>query len=245
MPDPSCHNDSDGNAADVPLWRELADGSAGPGVKAAVSVGLMPLFVGLGLLGAFVAAGAFPELGWRRGPEEEVVAGALAVAALLYLLAVTWIWTRRGRQQLGPLWRAALHTVLIGLATLAVGVFLELNIGSPAEVLIAAVVFLGIGAVVLAWVQGARRFARARPPGNRLDGVLDVRCPSCGYRMVGLHESRCPECGTAYTLDELLGRQAFLTPAQRRASPGPTQPGHGAQNGMSSSVQSSPERALR
>lgn len=229
MIDPPRSNDLD-DEAERPLWRELADGTASPGVKAAVSVGLLPLAVGIALLAAFVVAGAFPSLGWRRGPEEEVVASTLAITALLYVLAVAWIWTRRNRQKLGPLWRGAFQTVLIGLATLFIGVFLESNVGSPAEVLIAAVVFLGIGAVVLTWVQAARRFARSQPLlVNRVDGALDVRCPSCGYRMVGLHESRCPECGTAYTLDELLGKQDFLTRSHRRAgaiphTPPPTPP---------------------
>jgi hypothetical protein len=219
-PQPAYVDDDADRGEDVEpsLWRELADGTAGPAVKAFVCLALVPLFVGLALLASFVLSGLVPSWGNRYGPEEEVVVGMLFVAALLYLLAVAWVWTRRNRRKLGPLWRAGLQTVLIGLATFVVGVMLEVNFGSPAEVLIVATVCLGIAGVVLVWVQGARRFARPQPLTNRADGVLDIRCPACRYRMVGLHESRCPECGTAYTLDELLGRQDFLTPTHRRLS---------------------------
>lgn len=69
---------------------------------------------------------------------------------------------------------------------------------------------------MIIWVEAARRQARGVPVRDRRDGALDVRCPACGYRMVGLHESRCPECGTAYTLDELLGRQHFIAGVHRQ-----------------------------
>jgi hypothetical protein len=85
------------------------------------------------------------------------------------------------------------------------------------EVLFSALLCLGGAAVLLIWVQAARRHAHG-PLLRDPDGVLDVRCPTCGYRMVGLHESRCPECGTAYTLDDLLSRQEFVTRKERAAS---------------------------
>ena len=212
------HDDSETADVEPSLWRELADGSAGPAVKAFVSVALAPLCTGLALVACFALAGIVPSWSRRHGPDEELLLAMLFIGALLYVLAVAWIWTRRNRRTLGPLWRAGLQTVLIGVATLVIGVALEAHYGSPAEILIVAAVFLGIAGVVLVWVQGARRFARPQSLTNRADGVLDIRCPACHYRMVGLHESRCPECGTAYTLDELLGRQDFLTPAHRRLS---------------------------
>jgi hypothetical protein len=217
-PPGSAHDVSETPDAEPSLWRELADGSAGPAVKAFVSVALAPLFTGVALVACFVLAGIVPSWSRAYGPDDDMVAAVLFIAALLYVLAVAWIWTRRNRRTLGPLWRAGLQTVLIGVATLVIGVALEANVGPPAEILIVATVFLGIAGAVLVWVQGARRFVRPQSLTNRADGVLDIRCPACRYRMVGLHESRCPECGTAYTLDELLGRQDFLTPDHRRQS---------------------------
>ena len=223
-PRPAYPGDADGDDAEPSLWRELIDGSAGPSVKAFVCLALAPLFAGLGIVASYVVTGMFPSYSGRNEPDDELVAGVLCVATLLYLLVVAWIWTRRNRGTLGPLWRAGLQTFLIGVATLVIGFALEINYGSSVELLIAATVCLAIGGVVLVWIQGVRRFSRAVPLTNRADGALDIRCPACGYRMVGLHESRCPECGTAYTLDELLGRQVFLTRDHRRLSAVPAPP---------------------
>jgi hypothetical protein len=197
------------------LWRELADGSAGPVVRAAVSVALAPLLAGAAFIGSYVLAEWMPPWSVRWGgrvrPTDELVGAMIALASVAFLLGLTWIWTR-GRHTLHEFWKAGLFTAAVVVLTTALCVFVA---DSPMwrgaeEVLVGGLVCLGLAAVILIWVQAGRRHVRRRPSHNAADGLLDVRCPSCGYRMVGLRESRCPECGTSYTLDELIGRQPFM-----------------------------------
>lgn len=203
--------------APTSLWQELSGGTAGPVVKVAVSVGLAPLFAGAALLLSYL----FALGGWGRSPwsgytvpSDELIAVLMIAGGLAYLGAVAWIWTRK-RPKHRSLWGAVLLTVGIAAMTILLGVLAEENLRGADEVVIGGLVCVAAGGVVLIWVQAARRYRRAVPIRDRQDGALDIRCPSCGYRMVGLHESRCPECGTAYTLDELLGRQHFLASADR------------------------------
>ena len=195
------------------LWREIADGSAGPGVRVGVSIALAPLLAGLAFLGSYVVAGYVPR--WARNwngnylPSDELVFAMLALAAVGYIPCLSWLWTR-GHYRMNEWWKAALLTGAVALLTILVGVFIEESRMSRGgeEVLIGGVVCIAGAAVIMIWVQAARRFARLRPM-RHADGALDLRCPACGYRMVGLRECRCPECGTEYTLDDLLARQQF------------------------------------
>ena len=222
-----------------PLWRELAEGSAGAVVRAVVSIALAPLLVGLACFGSYVLAGIAPGLasggrGYFR-PSDELIGCMLGLAAVAYLASLSWIWTR-GRLRVLALWRAGVLT----LATVALVIVLCVVIdetrllrGSE-EVLISAVVCLAGGAVILMWLQSVRAFLRGKPLHDPADGALDLRCPSCGYRMVGLRESRCPECGTAYTIDELVARQEFLIrqhPPQVPAPPAGSAPDPGPSAG--------------
>jgi hypothetical protein len=202
------------------LFRELADGTAGPFVKAFVSLAAAPLLAGFGLLLSYVLAAYVQD--WNRSygyarinPREEMVACVLGFCALLYVAALAWIWTRDRRRH-RTFWAAALLTIGVVIATILAGVLIDSAIRGGEEIVIAGVVFLALAGIVFIWIEAGRRHTRPQPILNPSDGALDVRCPSCDYRMVGLHESRCPECGTAYTLDELLGRQAFLTKTHRR-----------------------------
>jgi hypothetical protein len=201
------------------LWRELADGSAGPVVRAAVSVALAPLLAGAAFIGSYAVAEWVPALSWRYGnqvrPTDELVGGMIAVASVAYLLGLTWIWTR-GRQRMSTFWKAGVLTAAVTTVTTALCLIVDSSRmwRGAEEVLVGGLVCLGSSAVILIWVQAGHRYARRPPSRNAADGLLDVRCPSCGYRMVGLRESRCPECGTAYTLDELIGRQPFVRRGQ-------------------------------
>ena len=209
------------------LWRGIADGSAGPGVRAGVSVALAPLLAGVAFFGSYVVAGWAPR--WARSwngmfyPSDEIVGAMLVLAAAGYVACLCWLWTR-GQRRMNEFWKAGMLTAALTLLTTIVGLFVEESrmFRGAEEVLIAGVVCVGGAAAILVWVQAAHRFARRRPLHNTQDGALDLRCPSCGYRMVGLHESRCPECGTAYTLDELLARQHFATVGRPRDLLAPT-----------------------
>jgi hypothetical protein len=202
-----------------PLWRELIDGTAGPVVRVAVCLALAPLFVGLGLVASFVLAGMLPGQMRPYGPNDDVVGVVLVVCTFLYLAAVAWVWTRQRRRH-KTLWKAVAYTGCVIAATILIGGLIDATFRRAGEILIIAVVFLAIGAVLLIWTHAVRSYVRYRPPTYSPDGLLDVKCPTCGYRMVGLHESRCPECGTGYTLDGLLAQQSFMARSQLR----PVQP---------------------
>jgi hypothetical protein len=141
-------------------------------------------------------------------PEDELVAWLFVIAGLLYLGAISWIWSGVLKQRRG-LWYSAMATILITAVTIAGAVLAEELLAGDEELVLTGIGFLGAAAVLLVWVGVWHRYGRGRPMTNEQDGLPDVRCPTCGYRMVGLYESRCPECGTAYTLEDLLGRQEF------------------------------------
>jgi hypothetical protein len=204
------------------LWRELADGSAGPWVRTIVSLALGGALAAAALAVSFLLAGMVPawSRSYRRGPAptDDLVAGTLALTSLLYIAALVWIWTRSQRRPKHEFWRAAWMSLLVAIAVAVLGFFIDTTdpFRSSFDELMIALLCLGGAALLMIWLQAARRFAHGRPLRDP-DGLLDVRCPTCGYRMVGLHESRCPECGTAYTLDDLLSRQEFVTRKDRAA----------------------------
>jgi hypothetical protein len=205
------------------LWRELSDGSAGWVVRAVVTVVVGALLSAACLIGAYLLAAMFPQMfdrgfryGWtiqgsRRGvyPDDALVAWLFVIAGLLYLAAIAWIWSRILKKH-RALWYAAIATIIITSVTIAAAVLAEDLLGGDEELVLTGIAFLGGASVLLLWVEVWRRWGRGRPVTNEQDGLPDVRCPTCGYRMVGLYESRCPECGTAYTLEDLLGRQEFV-----------------------------------
>ena len=221
----------EGNSAPRPpsLWGELADGSAGPVVRTAVSFGLAPLLAGLAFVGSYALAEWVPAWSYRWNglvrPTDELVGAMLTFAGVGYLLALMWVWTR-GRRPLHEFWKAGVVTAVVAVVTTVLCIMIA---ESPAwrggeEVLVGGLVCLGGSGAILAWVQAGRKYARRQLTATAADGALDLRCPSCGYRMVGLHESRCPECGTTYTLDELLARQPFAQRGRAAGAPLPPPP---------------------
>ena len=194
------------------LWRELADGSAGWGIRLLVTIALAAALCGLVPMSAYFLASMVRD--WNRYsgnavyPEDWLVflLGVLASGAFVW--ATMWLWSR-GHQRyamVGP----AIQTLAVAALVIAIGVFAAEGLPGDSEFVVFGVVFVGAAAVLLIWVQAYRRRGpRWRAVHNQQDGMTDVRCPSCGYRMVGLTESRCPECGTAYTLDELIAKQGF------------------------------------
>lgn len=214
-PGPPIDVDRDDPDVAMPLWRELVDGTAGPVVKGFVSLGLIPLFIGLGLVASYVLGGILQGGMRPYGPDDDIVAAVLLVCGFLYLVSVAWLWTRQRRRH-AAIWKAVAYTGAVALITILAGLWIEANLRSAGEILIVGTVFLAGAVVILIWIEAARAYVKAKPLADRSDGMLDVRCPACRYRMVGLHESRCPECGTSYTLDGLLGQQDFLTRVHRR-----------------------------
>ena len=203
--------------APPPLWRELADGTAGWGVRLLVNLALAAAMGGLvPILAYFLAA---LNRDWNRYspggvfPRDELIGFLAAVAGGGFLAASAWLWSRTGRRR--AVLKPVVLTIGVSAATIAGGILAEDNLRGDQELVVLGLVALGGAALILIWVEAFRRRGpRWRALHNRQDGLPDVRCPTCGYRMVGLTESRCPECGTGYTLDELLAKQGFAPVAQ-------------------------------
>ena len=148
---------------------------------------------------------------WRRGriivsiPEGFLLVSFL-VASVVYLVALYWVWSRPMRRP--GFWLAGALTVGIWLITIALCIGCDMCFSHDVELVVFAVICMGIAATLLAWVQVWRRYDQDRPVSDAA-GQFDVRCPSCGYSMIGLFDTRCPECGEKLTLDQLLVRQGF------------------------------------
>lgn len=214
---------SDDESTLASLWQDLSTGKAGWPVKIVVSLLLAAALAGMGMICSYALAVVTPEWNrsWGNGvvyPDEGLIAVVMGLAAVLYVLALAWVWSR-GRQN-----RALVYAVILSILTIAVtiilGIMAEESIRGASELIIGGIVCLGFATLLLIWLNAVRKYRGHRPRRLAADGLLDVRCPECGYRMVGLHESRCPECGTSYTLDELLSKQSF----SRQAPPGPLFP---------------------
>lgn len=204
---------ADGRAPPEPasLWRELADGSAGWGVRLVVTLAIGVALAGVVPILAYFLAATTP--GWNRGsygiyPEDGLVAFVAAMAAGGFLAICAWLWSRSGKRRhvVAPV----VLTIGITAATFVLGVIADENLPGDGEIVVLGLALLASSAVILVWLNAYRRRGpRWRALHDRQDGLPDVRCPICDYRMVGLTESRCPECGTTYTLDELIAKQGF------------------------------------
>lgn len=224
------------------LWRELADGTAGPVIRLFVSLGLAALLSGLSMGGAYLLAALNPD--WNRytrfiprggpfatptgvSPDDELVGFLFLISGAVYLIAMAWLWSRNMKQR--AFWYAGFVTVAMWALCIGLCVFIEEAVRGGEEMLIGCVVFMTIAGMFFVWVQAWRRYGRGRSKLHHEDGKLDVRCPECDYRMVGLHESRCPECGATFTLDELLSRQMFRgETSDGKSTPAPLAPQRGA-----------------
>jgi len=206
------------------LWSEVADGTAGWVIRLVLTIALGAVLSAACLIGAYLLAAMFPTMfdrGYRyrwnnqwgsRGvyPEDELVAWLFVIAGLFYLAAIAWIWSRLLKKR-QAIWYSGIATLIITGITIAAGVIAEDLLGGDEELVLTGIGLAGGAMLLLLWVEAWRRYGRGRAVTNEQDGLTDVRCPTCGYRMVGLYESRCPECGTAYTLEDLLGRQGFVS----------------------------------
>jgi hypothetical protein len=209
------------------LWRELADGSAGWGVRLLITLALGAALTGLVPIFAYFIAAISPP--WNRAsygiyPDDELVGFLAAMAGGGFLAAAAWLWSRTGRR------RMMLAPVVLTLgtvaATIALGVLVDENLPGASDMVVFGLVAFGAAGIIVIWTQALRRRGpQWRALNNPQDGLPDVHCPTCSYRMVGLTESRCPECGTTYTLDELIAKQGFgpASPAPATAPAAPSQ----------------------
>ena len=88
---------------------------------------------------------------------------------------------------------------------------------NSAEYYIGSIVALAAGATVIMLFTLNYRRSGGRALALR-DGVIDVRCPECGYSLVGLTQCICPECGSTLTIDELIRKQNYRAITPRRAA---------------------------
>lgn len=176
------------------------------------------------LLESIAPQGQLRFLGLR---DEEAVL-SLTLAGLVWIVFLIWLWApmmRRstpGDEQQRRHVRSFVRPILVsvGLAVAVAAALVALERGAVAwmrgdEFAPAAVVLLGAGGVLLAWVgrlrQIDRRFLAETP-----EGRIDLRCPRCDYSMRGLHAARCPECGAEFTIDELVRQQHYVARSAER-----------------------------
>lgn len=184
------------------LWQALTrpDVGVAPRLIASVLTGL--------LLSACACAGAWGYARALHRPwvRDDDVAAAFAVAGVVWLILLMWIWGgfRRSRKMT----RAVVGSLGVVIVVVFLGITIDRAFRGGEDVLIAAVIFLGACGVVLLWAPVIMGWRYAKPvltPEN----LVDVACPSCGYSMIGLRSLRCPECGTEYTVDDLIRRQNY------------------------------------
>lgn len=196
------------------LWKDLADGSAGKGVRAVVTLALAVLITGFCLIGTYALAAVVPgwdeSYGWGVHPRDELLVAVLTFGAILFLASAAWVWWREARFRV--LCVPTLVTAGIVVVTVPLCVVIDRALSGDDELVVGGLVLLGIAAVLVVWLRVWNMHFRPRDVRSAEDGLVDVRCPACGYRMVGLRESRCPECGAEYTLDQLLAARGFAQP---------------------------------
>jgi DNA-directed RNA polymerase subunit RPC12/RpoP len=213
------------------LFRDLAEGRAGIGVRVLVALALAVLLTGLGLVFSYWLASIVPY--WNRAyfysnrgtvytsvyPRDELIVMVMLLAGCIWLGAAIWLFFKHSRRR--GLIKPFIQSIVIAAVTVLLGILADGGLRGDREYVIVGVALIGGAAVTLVWVQGVRRMMSGRPLRHHQDQHADVRCPECGYRMVGLYESRCPECGTAYTLDELIAKQNFAKQELRTTAPPP------------------------
>jgi hypothetical protein len=191
---------------DPSLWRDLKTGDAGWVPR----VGLSLASAGGVIAAGFVLMGLF-DLG--VGLRDHHVAIGVALAGVAWCASLVFIWATFSR------WWRILKTIFfifaIWVVAIPAGIFVD-EVFRSEEFFIAAIIAMALGATVfllatLSYRRGGGRAIMLR------DGVIDVRCPDCGYSLVGLTECICPECGRSLTIDELIRRQNYR--AVNRALP--------------------------
>jgi hypothetical protein len=190
---------------------DVRGGKAGFGVRIGLSLGA----AGLALTCMMVSLG-FLESAWRRVHDEHV-AIAMGLSALMWLVMLWAIWATF------PRWRRALRTgfaiACVWAAAIVAIILVNSMVRRGEEFLTAGCVFGGITATVLILTGAIHAGTKGRALYDD-EGVVDVRCPECGYSMAGLESSTCPECGSRFQLDELIRLQGYeaLRPSLPRSA---------------------------
>lgn len=183
---------------DPSLWTDLQNGQAGwlprVGLSLASAGGLFSLtFILMGLIDLSL------------GLDEHHIAIGVALAGVAWCATLVLIWASFHK------WRKLLKTMfcILGVWVVAIpsAVFVAETVRSE-EFFIASIIALAIGLTLFLLLTLGYRRGGGKSLALR-DGVIDVRCPECGYSLVGLSECVCPECGNAMTIDELIRKQNY------------------------------------
>ena len=186
-------------------WRELR------GQRRHILLRLAMSFVsGLALLAAtLVGAWVWAQVAGLGRVQEEELGSALTLGGALWLGALVWLWRNAG-VALNVIWTVAIGAAVLGLSFTVARV---LHVQEP-EYPVGALLFVGLGGILLVWLPLLVRRLRHRPLTDPENNIR-VNCPQCGYSLVGLRELRCPECGTRFTLDELIRAQNYAGADER------------------------------
>ena len=187
------------------LWRDLKSGDAGWLPR----IGLSLAAAGFVFAITFLIIGLLDHL-FRLS--DSYMAVCIGIGGAAWCVSLMFIWATF------PRWWKALKTFFcilgIWLVAIPAAVFVE-DVMSSEEFFISSILALVTGATVFMLFTLGYRRGGGRTLALR-DGVIDVRCPECGYSMVGLSQCMCPECGSTLTIDELIRKQNYRTTMPRR-----------------------------
>lgn len=194
------------------LWHAFRCGRAPLWARVAATVALAALVLAGALAGVW-GYGVVLGNGYVRDAH---LAAGLALAGLAWCALLPLAW--RGRYAGARFVRPGVLTLAVGLAATGTAILIDVLRLRGDELLIVVVLLVAGALVVLIWLPEVYRWQRGR---NVLlsDGVVDVRCPECGYSLVGLRDLRCPECGAAFTIDELIRAQNYARGEWMRGAP--------------------------
>ncbi len=187
------------------LWRDLKTGDAGWMSR----IGLSVAAAGVVFAMSFFMMGMIDQ---SVGLRDRHVAVGVGIGGAIWCVALVLIWATFSR------WWKGLKTFFcilgIWLVAIPAAVFVE-DVMYSEEFFIASILALATGATVFMLFTLGYRRGGGRALALR-DGVIDVRCPECGYSMVGLSQCMCPECGSTSTIDELIRKQNYRATMPRR-----------------------------
>lgn len=184
------------------LWRAVCSGRAPVWVRAVSTLALAALLLAGALTGVWGYAIVLSD-GYVRDAH---LAAGLALAGLAWCALLPLVW--RGRYTGARFVLPGVLTLAVALTATGMSILIDTLPVRDEELLIAAVLLAAGALVSLIWMPEVYRLRRGRSVLTS-EGLVDVRCPDCGYSLVGLQDLRCPECGAVFTIDELIRAQNY------------------------------------
>jgi hypothetical protein len=214
------------------IWRRYRrGGELRPLVCLAVTVAITLLLAGAAVSAGWIAGmirGNPDPLAPRAGDVREGdIKTALVVAAVLWAVALFWVWRPAVRldrhslsvEQRREWGRPFAITVVIGAVLSVVSYVVHRQMWDDTEYAVTGLMLIGAGVAAVLWLPAVFRLEHGRPVIGP-EGRVNVHCPECGYSMCGLREAVCPECGRVDTIDGLIRAQGYVPHVEKETDRG-------------------------